>query len=255
MLRARRRLAALLPLLGIALGCQAPEANNVPFWRGIPARLTTASSLEAENWRRQHGYPGEAQPIPSRVIIGPLVAKGEAVATPQPQAEDADADAEQPKTDVKPEKFDPALPPLNATPTSAKKLAHRDPTSGDTEDSMSSGADDEDDADDASNEPAANNKLAPNGREATEDDEPRDAAPSDESESEESASTDADKKDDAGEKDEKGAAPTTPREPTAAIPQFDERVKPSRPTLAKRPASASAKPASFSRRPAVPTTE
>lgn len=96
-----------LGLTAILTGCQAPESTVVPWWRGIPARLTTASSLEAEAWRRQHGYPGESPPIPSRVIIGPLGEPGESIPAPGPLLDEPQANESAPGE----EKWDPTVPP------------------------------------------------------------------------------------------------------------------------------------------------
>lgn len=113
-------LVLLLSVAAAVLGCQAPDSNTVPWWRGIPGRLTSASSLEAEMWRRQHGAPGEGPSLPSRVIVGPLGSPGETIPSPEPLLDDAD------QGDSAPEKWDPKLP---APRTKTTALTRRAPTS------------------------------------------------------------------------------------------------------------------------------
>src|SRR5262245_39065418 len=87
-MRWKRAIFASSVLAGFALtGCQAPEQNRVPWWRGIPARLTALNSLEAEMWRRQHGFPGEGPPLPSQDFIGPLERPQRQVEPPMPTDE------------------------------------------------------------------------------------------------------------------------------------------------------------------------
>jgi len=97
--------------MSATIGCQAPDSSTVPWWRGIPARLTTASSLEAEMWRRQHGAPGEGPALPSRVIVGPLGSPGETIVAPDPMVDETD------QSKPTPEKLDPKIPAADAENT------------------------------------------------------------------------------------------------------------------------------------------
>lgn len=117
------------------LGCQAPEANQVPWYRGIPSNLTARNSLEAEMWRRQHGRDGDGPPIPSRVVVGPLGSPNETVIPPPMLDEPAgpgEAEGEDaPRAPAKlPAELEPPLQaPSSSEAPSPKKATKAQPVS------------------------------------------------------------------------------------------------------------------------------
>lgn len=73
--------------LGCFGGCQAPDANRVPWYRGLPALVAAPNSLEAEMWRRQHGRPGGGPGLPREPVVGPLGPADAPVNAPAPDDE------------------------------------------------------------------------------------------------------------------------------------------------------------------------
>lgn len=85
----RGRVVLLIAGLGLFFtgGCQSPESNHVPWYRGIPAKWTAANSLEAETWRRQRTGYSEGWPTPPQPVVSALGEADAGIAPPPPADE------------------------------------------------------------------------------------------------------------------------------------------------------------------------